>query len=139
MRESRVFAAERAELAAAREFVAQIGALAGLDAAAIQHCELAVDEAMSNIIEHGYRSPGSDQSIEITCITSDEGLTIIIIDSGEAFNPLSNPIPNYLTPLAERTEGGWGIHFIRTLMDKVQYARRDGQNQLTMLKHRALH
>lgn len=138
MRDSRVFAAEQAELAAAREFVAQMGALAGLDAAAIQHCELAVDEAMSNIIEHGYRTPDTDQSIEITCISSDEGLTITIIDSREAFNPLSKPIPNYLTPLAERTEGGWGIHFIRTLMDKVQYARRDGQNQLTMHKHRSL-
>ncbi len=139
MRDSRLFAAERAELAAAREFVAHMGALAGLDDSAIQHCELAVDEAMSNIIEHGYRSLDTNQSIEITCISSDEGLTITIIDSGEAFNPLSNPIPNHLTPLTERTEGGWGIHFIRTLMDRVQYIHLDGRNHLTMHKHRPFH
>ena len=38
-------------------------------------------------------------------------------------------------PTAERRVGGLGIHFVRNLMDKVSYARRDGSNLLKLVKN----
>lgn len=122
-------------VAAACEFVSHAAQQAGLDEHAMYHCQLAVDEACTNIIEHGYGFKGADKSIDIICQFDIRAFTIIIIDDGPAFNPLLRPSPNPTTPLHERTTGGWGIYFIKQFMDEVQYRWR-GRNELIMVKRR---
>ena len=61
-------------------------------------------------------------------------LTIDVSDDGIAFNPLDATPPNLDLPIMERPVGGLGIHIVRTVMDHVEYQRRDGHNVLTMRK-----
>ncbi|PKL55888.1 MAG: ATP-binding protein, partial [Methanomicrobiales archaeon HGW-Methanomicrobiales-6] len=66
----------------------------------------------------------------------DDAVRVTIIDDGVAFDPLTAPPPPLDVPAEERPIGGLGIHFIRTVMDSVTYARKDGKNVLSMEKKR---
>jgi serine/threonine-protein kinase RsbW len=137
VKEHRRFPALRSELDHARQFIAHMGSVAGLDSNAIQHCELVIDEAIANIIEHGYRTQSSSHYIDVLCLAAERKLTIIITDDAPAFNPVDYPIPDPNTPLELRRGGGWGVHLIRTLMDAAAYSRTDERNQLTLTKYAA--
>lgn len=116
------------------DFVASQARELGLDERAIHHCYLAVDEACTNIIEHGYGSNCSDCIIDVSCQSDQQALTITIMDDSPPFDPLLRPDPDTHAPLSERGTGGWGIFFIKKLMDKVSYSYKDGRNHLVMVK-----
>jgi serine/threonine-protein kinase RsbW len=117
------------------DFVVEVAEHAGLDERGVYHCRLAVEEACTNIIEHGYQFDGADKFIDIICQINPTYMTIIIIDDGPAYNPLDKPDPDPKTPLWERPEGGWGVTFIKKVMDHVDY-RHDGKRNHLILNKR---
>jgi anti-anti-sigma factor len=123
------------EVRHACDFVVGAAESAGLDERAVYHCQMAVDETLTNIIEHGYDYHGDDYRIEIKCRADDIQFLITIADGSPAFNPLEYDSPDPSAPLDEREPGGWGIYFIRRLMDDVTYIRVAGHNQLTLVKN----
>jgi anti-anti-sigma factor len=125
----------RDRIPVACDFVAQAARRAGLDDRAIHHCQLAVDEACSNVIEHGYGDLGGDAAIDITCRFEGERFSISVVDSGPEFDPLGQADPNPTASLDEREPGGWGIYFIKKVMDEVVYRYEANRNQLTMVKY----
>jgi anti-sigma regulatory factor (Ser/Thr protein kinase) len=91
----------------------------------------AVDEAVTNIILHGYR--GSPGSIEIELWQDEKALVIRLRDDAPAFDPTSIPVPNLDTPLHLRRPGGLGVHMMRQFVDRMSYRRTEtGQNELTL-------
>src|SRR5690606_16557156 len=74
------------------EFVADGAAQAGFDEDTIFHLELCCDEASTNIIEHAYGDEGVGE-IVISYTVSDEEFTIVMRDTGEAFDPGVVPPP----------------------------------------------
>src|SRR5690348_9214862 len=78
----------------AGDFVANIARKAGIDERGIYHCQLAIDEACTNIIEHGYGMNGADRVIQLICRVDSQYLTITILDNSSAFNPLERPDPD---------------------------------------------
>lgn len=127
-------AARREQIAMAVDFVAHQAQLAGLDDDGIHQCSLAVDEACSNIVEHGYKA-GTEQAIELTCREEDAAFSILIADHAPAYNPLNQPEPDPATPLDQRVDGGWGVSFMRRLMDDVAYQHHNGRNILVLTKY----
>jgi serine/threonine-protein kinase RsbW len=123
------------EVRHACDFVVGAAESAGLDERAVYHCQMAVDETLTNIIEHGYDYQGDDHQIEIICKANDTKFLITIADRGPAFNPLEYDSPDPSAPLDDREPGGWGIYFIRRLMDDVTYTREAGRNHLTLTKN----
>lgn len=115
-------------------FVMAAAQKAGLDEQGIHHCQLAVDEACTNIIEHAYGENDEDEIIQISCKRDAGGFHIVIVDHGPLFNPLGQPAPDPAAALDERRVGGWGIYFIKKLMDEVRYDADDGRNRLTCTK-----
>lgn len=106
----------------------------GLDERAVYHCQMAVDEALTNIIEHGYELEGDDHNIEVATTITPGTFLITITDDSPAFNPLEHEAPDPEEPLDSREPGGWGIYFIRRLMDSVTYQRVGNKNQLVLVK-----
>ncbi|HEX7899925.1 MAG TPA: ATP-binding protein [Planctomycetota bacterium] len=95
---------------------------------------LAVDEAVTNIIEHGY-DEGADGSIEIEVEADDDQFKIMIRDSGRVFNPESIPNPDMKEHVTRGHKKGLGIFLMRQIMDEVRYKFRDGvKNELTLVK-----
>jgi serine/threonine-protein kinase RsbW len=123
-----------ANVGTACDFVVEIAEEAGLDERGIYHCRLAIEEACTNVIEHGYQFNGASKVIDIACKTFSDHITITIMDDGPPYNPLSKSDPDPQTPLWERTEGGWGVAFIKKVMDKVDYSYADNRNHLILSK-----
>jgi serine/threonine-protein kinase RsbW len=119
-------------------WVVEIADGAGLGPGEVNHCELAIDEAITNIVEHGYGVDGGDKAIDIVVNDQPDRLEITIIDNGPPFNPLRVENPDPLASLDERAEngGGWGIFFIKKLMDDVQYRFAGDRNHLIMVKQK---
>ncbi|GEM_PF-133747 len=116
------------------DFVADAARSAGLDDRAVHHCQLVVDEACTNVVEHGYGEDGGDHFIDLICVQDSSQFTMIIEDDSAAFDPTSAPDPDLTSPLADREPGGWGVYFIKKLMDRVNYERVDEHNRLTITK-----
>ncbi len=125
--------ADLGALAAIADFLA--GVLAGSGDDLVFAVQLAVDEACSNTILYGY--PGGEAgTITIACTMDDDAVRVTITDDGVPFDPLTAPPPLLDIPAEERPVGGLGIHFIRTVMDSVAYAREGERNVLSMEKKR---
>jgi serine/threonine-protein kinase RsbW len=122
------------EVAKACAFVAQEAQNAGLDDQACHHCYLAVDEACTNIVEHGYGETVTVGAIDVICRHERDQFVITILDDSPAFDPLAMPEPDVKAPLTHLEPGGWGIFFIKKLMDRVDYSYESSRNRLVMMK-----
>ena len=103
-----------------------------LDCPAAEQCKivLAVDEACSNIIKHTYHGNCS-RSIDILCKGDEDKLEIVLQDCGPPVD-IARVAPR---DLSEIRPGGLGTHYIRSIMDEVVYAHREGcGNVLRMVK-----
>ncbi len=93
---------------------------------------LVLEELGLNIMDYGHDDATSD--IKIDLVSEGDSVTIEIIDGGRPFDPLNDaPDPDLTSGVDERRVGGLGVHFVRTLMDDVQYERSAGKNRLKMV------
>jgi serine/threonine-protein kinase RsbW len=117
-------------------FVTHYAKQAGLDDRQVYAVQLAVDEAATNIIEHGYRSSG-EGDVTITCQPEADGLRVILHDHAPPFNPDEIPPPNTGAPLEDLKPRGIGVYLIRKMMDEVNYEFSPKQgNRLTLFKRK---
>ncbi|HML22420.1 MAG TPA: SpoIIE family protein phosphatase [Aggregatilinea sp.] len=97
--------------------------------------ELAVEEAATNIIDHAYQEAGG--KILINAATTGEQVRIELTDWGAPLNPANVRPFDITAPIETRIQGGMGLHFIHTLMDRVErdIAPRSGEpNVLRLFK-----
>jgi serine/threonine-protein kinase RsbW len=121
-------------LARISNFVVEATAQAGLDDHAAWQVQLAVDEAATNIIQHGYEqdTPGE---IELSWRVDGVQFAITLRDRGLRFNPAEVPPPNITAPIEEREPGGLGIYLMNRLMDNVRFEYTEARgNTLIMTK-----
>jgi serine/threonine-protein kinase RsbW len=107
----------------------------GLSHADVFAVETAVDEAVSNIIEHAYQGENKGQII-CTCKTDPESITIILEDSGKPFNPKLVPPPDLKVPLKQRKEHGLGMFMMKKWMDEIHFEFCEDCNRLIMVKRK---
>jgi serine/threonine-protein kinase RsbW len=107
---------------------------AGLNDKAVYAVQLAVDEACANIIDHAYG--GEDKGdIYCTVIPRDDGLTIILKDRGDPYNPQQVPDPQFNVPLEKLKPRGVGVYLMKKMMDEVRFEYSpEGGNVLILFK-----
>ena len=102
-----------------------------LNAETSHNLKVALDEILTNVISYAY-ADGGEHSI-LTRFSLEQGkLTIEVEDDGRPFNPLNAPEPDTKQLLGERSIGGLGIHFVRKLIDELEYRRQNDRNILIM-------
>ena len=104
----------------------------GAPSGTIPEILIAVEEIFLNIAQHAY--PPDQEGEASIYISFGSEAVIRFEDSGKPFNPLEREGPNLDVPLMEREIGGLGIHFVKNLMDKVEYEYTGGKNVLTITK-----
>ncbi len=130
---SATFANRVEELDRLAKTVASFTAAHGLSDAMTQAFSLALDELMTNVISYAYDDTG-DHAIRLRLSHSDGLMQAELEDDGKPFNPLETPPPDLTPSLEDRPIGGLGVHFVKTMMDRVTYRREGGKNILTMSK-----
>lgn len=132
--ESITVPATLASLAVISQFITDATTQVGLDDHAAWQVQLAVDEAATNIIQHGYDLAASGQ-IGLSWQVEGAELVVTLHDKGRRFNPDDVPAPDVTSPLEERQAGGLGIFLMGKLMDAVRFEFDDQRgNRLTMIK-----
>jgi serine/threonine-protein kinase RsbW len=129
---------DHAFLAQVRDLVSKGVTKGEFPAHYLNRLQIAVDEAVTNIIEHGYagRPPGSG-NIDITVEVDEKQFKIVIIDHGLSFDPNQMSDIDIQSHVAAGKAGGLGVFLMRKIMDQVEYQYQVGKkNQLVLVKLR---
>jgi len=132
--------AEAGHLAEVRAFVREASIRFGATAPVADDLVQATDEAVCNVITHGYRGGPDHEGKEIVVGAElvDGAIEIRILDRGPVFDPTAAAGPDLSVPPRARKPGGMGIHLVRTGTDAVHHrARPDGGNELRLVRRLA--
>jgi serine/threonine-protein kinase RsbW len=129
----RVSAADLTDLAAIRAFVRTTATALDASADTVPDLVLAVDEAITNIIRHGYG--GRTGPIGVAVERDDGAIVVRVTDEAPPFDPTRWPAPDLDVPLERRAAGGFGIHLVRRSVDRVAHRAAAGRgNELILIK-----
>jgi serine/threonine-protein kinase RsbW len=117
-------------LARLRSVMSVVAKEAHLDARTEFAINSAVTEAASNAIRHG--SPeGARNHIRVSFHLDENALVVDIADQGRGFDPDQVPVPDP----AELREGGYGLHMMRKMMDRVEFFQDERGMLVRMTKY----
>ena len=121
------------EIARITQFIEELGITLQLPLGITMSVNLAIEEAITNIIRHAYPQ-GKESDITLRVNIAPGILTFLIIDEGLSFDPTDKSSMDEATPLEQRLTEGLGLFLIRRTMDEVKYDVIDGFNHLTLKK-----
>lgn len=127
------FAASQESLDEIREFVQTALSTTELGKKAIAGLLLAIEEAVSNIVRHGYLyGPGR---LRLRIRATRRIVTITLHDNGRAYEVNWDEKPDAKQLAETGRRGGLGLMLIRKVTDAVDYKRVGDENILTLTKH----
>ena len=126
-------AAELESLQTFRDFITECCARYEVSNDTVLELKLAVDEACTNIITHGYKGMDAG-SIILSFRIEPERILIQITDFGHCFEPVAGPRPDVEAALEDQELGGLGLYLIYQTMDNIDYTSSDDGNTLTFTK-----
>lgn len=121
------------EIGVLATFIEELGEELSLSAETTMNINLALEEAVANIIMYAY--PSEEQhSILLKVTATEKQLIFLLTDRGASFDPTQVDDVDITLPIEERPVGGLGIFLIRSIMNEISYQRIDNENQLIMKK-----
>jgi serine/threonine-protein kinase RsbW len=118
-----------------REFIKEnFSGISGVTDEFLYDIQLAVDEACTNIISHGYAGMDPGSIILDLDIDSDK-IVVTLTDFGHSFEPSSTPVPDVNAPIEERELGGFGLFFIQQSVDEMDYQVTEDGNKMILTKY----
>jgi anti-sigma regulatory factor (Ser/Thr protein kinase) len=127
-------AAELEALASFRDLIDRACAEhAAVDEQTCYDLKLAVEEACTNVITHGYAgmNPGS---IMLVLEFDRAQVRVILTDFGRPFEPYEPAAPDVEASLEYGLSHGFGLYFIYQTMNHIEYETTQDGNHLTFVK-----
>ena len=115
-------------------FIDDVCESAGVDSATAMSINLAMEEAVSNIIFYAYPGGETEHTITVRYARKDHELHFDIYDRGVPFDPTARAEADVSLSAEERKIGGLGIFLVKQIMDRVEYERRGDENILKLTK-----
>jgi len=120
-------------LSASRSMIAHLARRLGFDEITAGQVSLAIDEALCNVINHGYERRTDGRIWLSVWATEDDPAEIAVVIEDRAKTVDPSQIQG--RDLDDVRPGGLGVYIMREVMDVVQYERRPGGGmRLTMRK-----
>lgn len=122
------------EVARIALFIEELGMSLQLPASITMSLNLAIEEAVTNIIRYGYPSNKESEIILRTSVAP--GMLVTqIIDDEISFDPTAKETSDNVQSLDQQLTQGLGLFLIRRTMDKVEYHSTDNHNELILTKN----
>ena len=115
----------------ARCWLARIAGEGGWTANQVHDLTVALSEACSNAHRHAY-SGRLGGRIDLELRLSPGAIELTVRDYGEGFDPRGYRSPDLSRP----NEGGYGIHLMHRLTDRVEHRRMEPGTMVVMAKRR---
>ena len=122
------------EISNVRQAGEKIALVIGFSAEQAAMIMLTIDEALANVIQHGYdgqKGRPIDVFIERVCPEGRVGIRVLIRDRAKKVDPASIKSRD----LDDVRPGGLGVHLIKSLMDEVVHRPTARGMELEMVKY----
>jgi anti-sigma regulatory factor (Ser/Thr protein kinase) len=103
-----------------------------VDEHAVVAVELVLEEAITNVLRHGYDGTGQQHSIDIDLQIDLDEVQVLIVDDAKPFDPLESDAQLLPDSLDDAQVGGLGLLMIRNTASRMSYERRDGHNRFSL-------
>ncbi len=118
-----------------RRFVESIGLEEVWDNDVIEQIVIAVDEAVTNVMEHAYECK-QGCPVKISFVIESDKFSIYIVDHGKSFDFRRILLGDIEKKLEERIRRGRGTLIMKKIMDTLEYStNKEEGNVLKMVKH----
>lgn len=114
------------------DWIAQCCGRDGVPGATASRFQLAVEEAVVNIIDHAFVGAPPPHLFRLRLEIDRRRIAAELVDNGNAFDPSLAPTPDCALPVERRSLGGLGIHLMRNMAERVEYRRYGGCNHLRL-------
>ena len=128
-----VFNNDIANITQLKELVDDVCEKAHFDDATTMSMNLAMEEAVVNVISYAYPM-GEEGEIVVEAKINSKRLKFVITDKGMPFDITKREEADVTLPADERPIGGLGIFLVRHIMDSVNYERVGDKNILSLRK-----
>ena len=97
--------------------------------------DIAVDEAVTNVILHAYHGEG-EHSVELELRFTEQALEIHILHSGQGIRSDQMVLPDPKEYIKHPRKGGLGLLLMSRFMDEVQFKADEasGRNECCLIK-----
>ena len=112
--------ARRERLAEVLAFVDRACTRAGVDRDTLFDIHLAVEEVVTNVIDHGYAGMVAGP-VTVRVHRDPQQIVVTVEDLARPFDPTEVKPPDITAPVEERPIGGLGWHLVRKVMDSVRH------------------
>lgn len=124
-----------ADLDTVHAAISELGRRYGLPDAVTTPLRLALDELITNVVEHGVAHlPPDRRSLVLRLEARDGAVQAVIEDNGIPFDPTAAAPREPAGGLDDRPIGGLGLHLVRRSIDRMHYRRDGARNLLTIEK-----
>ena len=124
-----------AEIARADEWLQAVCRELDVSAEAGHDLQLALEEVLANVVRHGYGEKAAGE-IEVRAWAQGDAFRLEVRDRARRFNLLEQDPPPLDDDVDGREAGGLGVHLVRQLMDRIEYAYEEGENRLVLERRR---
>lgn len=124
---------DSSEIEKLSDFIEEIGDELTISPDLLYNLNLVLEEASVNIIQYAYGDKTQQEFTVEVLLTVDNYLQFTLTDRGIPFDPTQYG-PSDVSGLEARPEDGLGIFLIKSIMDNLEYHRRDDQNIFIMRK-----
>jgi len=125
---------------AIREVVGVAARMMGFDSLDVYKIKMAVDEACTNVIVHGYADRETEEiegeEVRVRVHLDPERIVVVVSDSAGRFSPLENGHVSLEDYVDSEETPGLGILVIESFMDKVEHHfEPEKGNELRLTKY----
>jgi anti-sigma regulatory factor (Ser/Thr protein kinase) len=120
-------------LAVVRDTTRAWAEVAGFAVGDAEQIALAVDAAVTNVIEHAYGGAG-DRVVELRYDDRGSELRVDVVDNGLTVDPRTMPQVDLDRYATERRKGGLGVHLMGKIMDSVTFSRSGRRNVCCLVR-----
>lgn len=115
------------------KFIDEIADEENIDPAISGSVNLALEEAVVNVMNYAYPE-GKEGVINLESNVTSEEWIFRLVDSGMPFDPTKADDADVTLDVEDRPVGGLGIFLVRQIMDSITYKRDRDTNVLIMTK-----
>jgi serine/threonine-protein kinase RsbW len=122
-------------LAVVRDVTRGWAEVAGFEKADAEQISLAVDEAVTNVIEHAYGG-ARDRVVELRYDDRGDDFQVDVVDNGLTVDPKTMPKVDLERYASEGRKGGLGVHLMSRIMDSVTFRRSARRNVCCLVRRK---